>query len=93
MAINKAEAIAKFVDTGKPCCFGSLRCTGDTIYTYDVLLAKVDRKFKTVHLNIDRYSVTSSRHRNLVEAAVLSTHITSTGWELIKTTAEEVSNA
>jgi hypothetical protein len=91
MATNKTEAIAKFILTGKICCFGNLRCVGDAIYTYDVLLAKVDRTFRDVYLNTDRYSVTSTRHRNLVEAAATSTYLP-TGWTLDKVLPEDLEN-
>lgn len=66
MYVVKRNAICNFLDFGKVCSFGNLRCVGDSIYTYNVKLAHVDRENRVVTVNTKRYSVTSSGHRNLV---------------------------
>lgn len=66
---SKTEKIRAWLRTGGVSNFGALSLADDTVYTYHVRLAVLDRETRTANLNMANYSVTSSGHRNrLLEA-------------------------
>lgn len=50
--------------------FGHLHLIGNVAYTYDVPLAWINRDKKEAAVNVTKYSVTSSKHRNQILAAL-----------------------
>lgn len=69
--LSKTEKIMNWLRSREPtnASYGSLHLIGNEVYTYDVLLARIDRSWKRAVVNTKSYSVTSSGHRNrLLEA-------------------------
>lgn len=63
-----AEHITAWLEHGKSFNTpnSSLRGVNNMLFTYSVALAQIDRERKVIRVNQDYYSVTSSRHRNMV---------------------------
>ena len=79
MGLNsKAAKISKWLDYGGAKSYGSLHLAGNTVYTYNVQLASVNREDKTARVNVADYTVTSSGHRNRVLEALESCSFTVT---------------
>ncbi len=66
--MNKSQTVASFISGERSVCkFGSLKCSGEQIMTYGVVLAIIVEGI--LHINTQSYSATSSRHLGIVRVA------------------------
>ena len=69
MAQSKTAKISKWITYGGVVSYGSLHLVEDCVYTYDVLIGRLDREDMSARVCTKNFSVTSSGHRNrLLEA-------------------------
>lgn len=68
--MTKTEKIQHWLHRAKNVSYGKLHLMGDRVFTYNVLLAKVNRELRTAEVDVSTYSVTSSGHRNRVLEAL-----------------------
>ena len=66
MAKIHHEAFVQFVTTGRAQRNGALRMNGNTVWSYDTLIAHVDRTAQRVFYNPRTYSLTTNRHQKAV---------------------------
>lgn len=82
MAKIQHAAFAEFVVTGKGCKHGALVMKGDSVHSYDVEIAKIDRKKKTIRANVARMSRTTAAHQSAV-AMGHAIKLAALGWTLV----------
>jgi len=79
MASIHYKSFVDFVNTGKTKRHGALVMAGDTVVSYNTIIAKVDRANKVIDFCPKKYSVTTSRHQSAVTTGL--SFLTS-GWSL-----------
>lgn len=62
--MTKTEKIVNWLYKANNVSYGALHLMGNSVYTYDVTLANVNRTNRTAVVNSKTYSCTSSGHRN-----------------------------
>lgn len=79
MASIHYKSFVDFVTTGKTQRHGALVMAGDTVVSYNTVIAKVDRANKVIDFCPKKYSVTTSRHQSAVTTGL---SFLSSGWSL-----------
>ena len=79
MASIHYKSFVDFVTTGKTQRHGALVMAGDTVVSYNTVIAKVDRANKVIDFCPKKYSVTTSRHQSAVTTGL---SFLSSGWNL-----------
>lgn len=79
MASIHYKSFVDFVTTGKTQRHGALVMAGDTVVSYNTVIAKVDRVNKVIDFCPKKYSVTTSRHQSAVTTGL---SFLSSGWNL-----------
>lgn len=77
----RSNEFVNFINTGKNQCYGNLRMVGDTVYSYNMLIAKVDRQNKKILFNGEKKSVTTSVHQSAIRNG-FSICLESSGWKI-----------
>jgi hypothetical protein len=73
---------ADFAMTGKSQRQGNLSMTGDSVFSYSMKIATVNREAKTITLRDTKVSKTTSMHQGAVRLGHVL-HLSKLGWELI----------
>ena len=66
MPRNRHNEFVSFVANSRNCTHGALQMKGDVVRSYALVIAKVDRAAKTIEINTNKHSVTTSRHQSAV---------------------------
>lgn len=69
MAKNRWTEVENFARMGGRADFGALCMRGDSVYSYDMLIAKVDRDNRRITMNSKKVSKTTTMHQRAVEVA------------------------
>jgi hypothetical protein len=81
MPAIRSKEFAEFAKHGGTKTFGSLKFKGDEVYSYAMLIARVDRANKVVQFDNEGRSVTTSRHQHAVSRG-FSSWLEKEGWKL-----------
>jgi len=68
--MTKTEKVSKWLTYGGVVSYGALHLVDNCVYTYDKLIARVDREDLSAVVCTKVFSVTSSGHRNRVIEAL-----------------------
>ncbi len=82
MARNHYDAFSDFCLTGKNSKHGALVMRGDTVWSYDLTIAWINRQTKTVVFNDAKVSKTTSAHQRAITMA-FPISLTAKGWTLV----------
>ena len=64
MAKKRSSEFQEFCVDGKRRKFGALTMEGTEVYSYGLLIARIDRAARVVAVNRERRSITTSRHQS-----------------------------
>lgn len=67
MAKIRSSEFVNFVRNSCNQRYGSLVMKNDEVWSYGVIIARVNRSTKTISCNSHKYSITTSRHQRAVE--------------------------
>lgn len=77
MAITRYREFAAFVSDGKARTFGELIMCGDRVWSYNTVIAEIDRNTRTINLLTTKFSRTTTRHQSAVS---MSGNYLPNGW-------------
>ena len=66
MPRTRHSEFVSFVQNSRNCTHGALQMKGDVVRSYALVIAKVDRAAKTIEINMNKNSATTSRHQRAV---------------------------
>ena len=66
MPRNRHNEFVSFVANSQNCTHGALQMKGDVVRSYALVIAKVDRVAKTIEINMNKNSATTSNHQRAV---------------------------
>lgn len=66
MPRNRHNEFVSFVTNSTNCKHGAMQMKGDVVRSYALVIAKVDRAAKTIVINMNKRSATTSCHQSAV---------------------------
>lgn len=81
MSIIRSKEFVNFCNSGKKHIYGNLTMIDDSVYSYNMLIAKIDRPNKKIFFNSKKVSRTTSAHQSAISKGFYI-FLESQGWKM-----------